>query len=903
MKVAPTPAFLRRYSSRLGDLDTVFLKDSLSGASSYDRVAGYFRSSIFELVFEEISAIESVRIVCNCDIDERDFNVASRVLRESQLKEAWNRDADEIEELRHQRQYAKLYDLLKQGNVQIGVVPRGVAPFLHGKAGVIRYPNRPPVSFMGSANESLQAMRRNYEMVWEDSSSEGVDWVQSEFDHLWKLSKPLPEAVIEEVGRTARKVQVVLGELGDSEIAPAAMVEAPVYRRGEELRSWQQSFVSLAVEQRETYGKTRLILADEVGVGKTLSLAGTALVNCLFGDGPALILCPATLTEQWQTELKDKLGIPSAVWLSSRKMWKDENGRLIRTRGAEDVLNSPCQIAIVSTGLLFQETQERRLLMSKRVGTLVLDEAHKARKSRGIGKDEPEANNLFEFMMEAAARARHVLLGTATPIQTHVEELWDLMEILNSGAEHVLGRFGSPWREPDTSLPVVTGQTQVSDPHDAWGLVRNPLPPEKEHFIFGDIRRDLVVADDTFFTDRPIHDLGNFVRSDFAGVVEDPDFFRANNPFLRHVVRRTREMLEERGLLDRIAVDVFPSSDDFDGSFEGLGLLTSDAFDQAYAAAERYTSILGRRKKSAGFMRSLLLQRLCSSYASGTATVERLLKRDKSEGTLEAESAEQDMMLIGSEEMVSEERQCLEEILHHLYRDRGRDPKFGQVARFLEEKGWLELGSIVFSQYYDTAAWAARELSTRLPQETVALYAGAGKSRILLGGVERTAEREDIKRAVKDREIRLVAATDAACEGLNLQTLATLINVDLPWNPSRLEQRLGRIKRFGQVRSRVSMLNLVYAGTRDEDVYRALSRRMKDQYDIFGSLPDTIADDWIDSAARLEAELDRFIVDRREANAFDVRYSATVEPKEAPWSACERVLSRRDLVEVLSRAW
>jgi superfamily II DNA/RNA helicase len=74
-------------------------------------------------------------------------------------------------------------------------------------------------------------------------------------------------------------------------------------------------------------------------------------------------------------------------------------------------------------------------------------------------------------------------------------------------------------------------------------------------------------------------------------------------------------------------------------------------------------------------------------------------------------------------------------------------------------------------------------------------------------------EREDIKQAVKQRRIRLLVATDAACEGLNLQTLGTLINVDLPWNPSRLGQRLGRIKRFGQAHRTVDMLNLVYHDT------------------------------------------------------------------------------------------
>jgi hypothetical protein len=90
----------------------------------------------------------------------------------------------------------------------------------------------------------------------------------------------------------------------------------------------------------------------------------------------------------------------------------------------------------------------------------------------------------------------------------------------------------------------------------------------------------------------------------------------------------------------------------------------------------------------------------------------------------------------------------------------------------------------------------------------VAIYAGTGKSGLFRNGEFASVERDNIKKAVKKHEIRLVVATDAACEGLNLQTLGTLINVDLPWNPSRLEQRLGRIKRIGQVRRGVDMLIL-----------------------------------------------------------------------------------------------
>ena len=200
-------------------------------------------------------------------------------------------------------------------------------------------------------------------------------------------------------------------------------------------------------------------------------------------------------------------------------------------------------------------------------------------------------------------------------------------------------------------------------------------------------------------------------------------------------------------------------------------------------------------------------------------------------------------------EIIDTERFYLEQIVMALSR-RPTDPKLDAVLYFLQERAWLELGCIIFSQYYDTAYWIAQSLTARLPGESVALYAGAGKSGLFFDGEWRSVEREEIKGKVKERKIRLLVATDAACEGLNLQALGTLINVDLPWNPSRLEQRIGRIKRYGQTRDRVDMLNLVYKSTNDEKVYQALSRRMKDRYDLFGSLPDTIDDGWIEDIER-----------------------------------------------------
>lgn len=890
---------IRRFSSRMGRLSHVFLRDRLQDAREYRRIAGYFRSSIFELAGEEIAGVDRVQIVCNSELDPRDLR-ASRLVREMALKEKWNDGVAPVDSLLNRPRYQKLYNLLKSGKVEVRVVSAADSPFLHGKAGVIVQRDGSASAFLGSLNETREGWDEHYELVWEDRSAEGVAWVEDEFRYLWDRGVPLPDAIIEEVGRCARKREVGLDELNPADVAAAALVEAPLYRRGEGLMPWQRTFVGLFLEHRERFGQARFLLADEVGVGKTLSLATSALVSCLLDDGPVLILAPATLGQQWQVELKDKLGIPSAVWLSSRKEWLDPNGHLIKSRGPEDIGRCPFQIGIVSTGLIFQQTPESEVLRQRSYGTLILDEAHRARRGRGIGSKR-QPNNLLAFMLEAARRARHVILGTATPVQTDVEELWDLLEILGKGAEHVVGRQGSIWRQCRSVLPILTGKKAIAGEYEAWDLIRNPLPARQEGTLFDIIRGDLRVLDRSSYTDKPLTDLNSFARAELAdALAENRDgltFFQRNNPILRHTVLRKRSTLEQMGLLDRIAVDIWPREGERLPMFEGLGLLTSAEFDGAYRAASEFTAALRKRTRSAGFMETLVLQRICSSFAGGLATATRLLEKRQ----LPVED-EDDAALADVADIVDEECVHLQRIVALLGRQ-PTDPKLDAVLYFLRERGWLGLGCIIFSQFYDTAYWVAQGLTARLTDERIAIYAGAGKSGIFLAGEWRTVEREDIKRAVRDRAIRLVVATDAACEGLNLQTLGTLINVDLPWNPSRLEQRIGRIKRFGQARDRVDMLNLVYHDTHDEKVYRALSQRMRDRYDVFGTLPDTIDDEWIEDIENLDEYLSQFTEKKRAANAFDLRYGSTVDSKGPGWELCERVLSRRDVVERLSKGW
>jgi hypothetical protein len=480
------------------------------------------------------------------------------------------------------------------------------------------------------------------------------------------------------------------------------------------------------------------------------------------------------------------------------------------------------------------------------------------------------------------------------------------MRILNAGADFVLGReIYSQWVDWQRALPVVKGTQLPTDERDSWDWLRNPLPPEDEEAGITSLRLQLGIPTNVFFTERGFGSLDYLAKQAIADTLA-PGFYRTHNPVIRHTVLRRRQTLEEMGLLERIAVEVHPqaTANYANITFDGLGLLTNHPFDLAYAAAESFTALLQQRKKGAGFMRTLLLQRICSSFASGRSTATTLLHGDQFD--------EDDEMLLFGEplgDLTPPEAAQLRIIIEELSRAEARDPKLSAVQYFLTEhktegKTWLQHGCIIFSQYYDTAYWIASELAKLLPEEPVAVYAGAGRSGIFSNDAFGSVEREDIKKAVRERTIRLVVATDAACEGLNLQTLGTLINVDLPWNPSRLEQRLGRIKRFGQTRRTVDMLNLVYHGTQDETVYQAISRRLKDKFDIFGGLPDTIEDDWIENAEKLEEMMDQYIHLRQKArDVFELRYKETVDPDKNRWELCSRVLSRKDVVEKLSESW
>jgi superfamily II DNA or RNA helicase len=660
--------------------------------------------------------------------------------------------------------------------------------------------------------------------------------------------------------------------------------------------------VQTCVEDFKAHGKARYLIADDVGLGKTLSMAAAALVLSLLDDRPVLILAPATLVWQWHEELEDKLGVPAAVWSTQKKCWLDGERRPLTQKGDPAfVAKCPWRIEIVSTWLIINgdDDSERGALAKKSFGVIILDEAHKARVARETqgGQTTSKPNNLLGFLHKAARNAGSVILGTATPIQLDAIELWDLLAALNQGAPQVLGNpfEGSEWTG-DASIRFLTRQRPWPLNDTArWGLFRNPLPPACEHRLFQNIRDDARIAATTV--------IGP-LRQEFSGLAE------RHNPIVRRVVRRTRQMLEEQNLIKRIGVITHPrGGDDLPQAlFDGEGLVMGMAFTAAYEAAETFCHLYAARCPGAGFLKTILLRRIGSSARAGLETARRLIARIDTTVIPEDE--------IGDEEVPADatppdpqEIQLLREVetnLSAVVERKDIDPKVEVILHYLQEHHWLkENGAIIFSQYRTTAEWVLETLCEEYPTEPVAPYAGGASSFVQRGSDRRTAAREQIKAAIQRGDIRLVCATDAACEGLNLQRLGAQVNVDLPWNPSRLEQRKGRVQRVGQIRDAIHVLNLRYAGTVEDDVYATLSHRFGDIFAVLGQLPDGFEDDWVNALLQDRQAVKNFSQRVEMARPpMEMRYLRDVaDDRGLDWEYTERVLSSRDFDEWMRQGW
>lgn len=900
-----------RYSSRLKRLDASFLNEKLKGAISYDRIAGYFSSSILEVAGEAIEEIEGcVRVVCNSEMQKEDAVTVGAAV--NAMRREWCSKKPEELYMNVPHRLKKLYSLIKSGKLQIKVVPNDVFGLIHGKAGVITYKDGKKTCFIGSVNETYTGWKLNYEILWEDDSEEGVKWVQDEFDYFWNspYAIPLSEFIVEDIKRISeRKVIYSVDEWRENPEPASVVIESSVYRKELGLWEHQKYFVKLAFDDHKKHG-ARYVLADMVGLGKTVQLAMSAQLMALYGDKPVLVIVPKTLLWQWQDEMLNLLDMPSAVW--NGKEWVDENGIKYPAVGDDAIKKCPRRVGIISQGLITANSQQVQHLLNMEYECVIVDEAHRARRRNlGPGKEDEKAdpNNLMRFLMEISKRTKSMLLATATPVQLYPIEAWDLLNILAQGSDRVLGNSFSMWRRyPFKGLKLVMRQETVerSAVREYWEWIRNPFPPANEdEATFGLLRKRLGISDDEFVV-RPeaIDELSGPDRRRIERII-DKDFFANYNPFIRHIVRRTRDFLEntinrETGepYLKKIDVVLFGESDE-----EAIPL--PPYLKDAYSHAEQFCELLKKRVKGGGFLKTLLLRRVGSTMIAGKNTAEKMLANwgqvTEEEDYEEDEAVEEERAFESDiKNITTEERECLKRFIETLNANQEKDPKYKRLLEILIDKNWIDRGCIIFSQYYDSARWVAENLSNDLPDEKIGLYAGGDKSGILIGGIYERRSKEEIKQMVRNRELRILVGTDAASEGLNLQTLGSLINLDLPWNPTRLEQRKGRIQRIGQIYDEVYIYNMRYKGSVEDRVHSLLSERLENIYAMFGQIPDILEDVWVHVALNEIEEAKKKIDAIPRKHPFELKYNKI---DKVDWESCAKVLDSKEKRKHLMRGW
>ena len=913
---------MNRYSSRRDDAFSSLLKSKLPNALKYDRIAGYFSSSLLEIAGEAIDTMDgNIRIVCNSDLDVDDVQTAK--LAAEAIKNEWC--SSEPEKLPKGNRFERLYNLLVSGKVEIRVLPRERFGLIHGKAGVITMKDGTKTSFLGSINESKNGWKSNYELVWEDDSKESVEWVQEEFDILWndKYAVDLKnvEYIIEDIKRISNRQEVSCEEWRESPSVSSALVESSIYRKGFGLWEHQKYFINKVFTDHLKPSGARYVLADQVGLGKTVQLALSAQVMCLYGDKPVLVLVPKTLMIQWQDELLTLLGIPSAYWDGNK--WVDEIGN----EYYNDINKCPRRIGIVSQGIISNGSSScmelKRKLLSKQYECVICDESHRARR-RNLGDKNnthsPVMNNLYEFLFNISKKTHSMLLATATPVQMYTIEAYDLLNILSSGSDSVLGNEFSRWRNKNTAhlgLKLITDDDYtVNDVYEFWEWFRNPIPNGSEHIIFDILRRNIDLLDTEFTANFSWSSLSEILKNRIKCLM-DEDFFKSHNPYIRHIIRRERKFLEEKINPNTGQPYLKPINVILYGEDESLTL--QGYLKDAYNYAELFCDELKKRNKSSGFIKTLLLRRIGSSMIAGYNTGIKMLTEWNSVNTYTdyddldydcSNSEKSDIKDLTSieREILQNYVKCLELALES---NEFVDPKYHKVIEILE-KGvidsngdrtppWLELGCIIFSQYYDTANWVSKNISLKFKDTIVGLYAGGDKTRIYINGIATKTTRDELKSLIKENKVKILIGTDAASEGLNLQTLGALINLDLPWNPTRLEQRKGRIQRIGQKYDNVYIYNLKYKDSVEDKVHTYLSHRFKGIFSMFGQLPDVLMDVWVKTALKEDDDAKKIIDNIPKKHPFAVKYNEDIDVHD--WDTCENVLKANEIDKAMLTHW
>jgi superfamily II DNA or RNA helicase len=526
-------------------------------------------------------------------------------------------------------------------------------------------------------------------------------------------------------------------------------------------------FVPLIMALRQE--NVRLMIADDVGVGKTIE-AGM-IARELIDRGLArrtAVVCPAHLTRQWAQELKDKFGIDARVVQPSTI------GRLNRELPRPDLsLYRYYPHVVVSVDWIKSDNNASQFLRDA-PELVIVDEAHMcARPGSWSGRSGGSQHQRYEFVRKLAQQTRHLLLVTATP---------------HSGIE---ASFRSLVGLLDPSLDSRSSSQEADEPEYSL-LADQSLRDRLRKYIVLRRRADLEdwLDEKTPFPQRNRSNVQYHPSELYIRLYDD-------------VVRYCRESIRGAADLGKRQQRV--------RYWAATAILRCVLSSPAAAQ-----SVLEGRASRVSIDEEIVLD---SEYEVDSLFRPQVLDDvDETEASDFAPSAPVEEASAG---MPESERARLTS----LGRQAGRlasaehDLKLAQAGALVAELLSQKYSPIVFCQYIATAKYLEEELpkllfKSRLHQARVKAITGE------IGDDER---RQRVAELAKE-PIRVLVATDCLSEGINLQDqFDAVIHYDLPWNPNRLEQREGRIDRFGQPRDEVRAIRMVGRGTAiDEIVMRRL---------------------------------------------------------------------------------
>ncbi len=901
-----------KYTLDDGNLVKLFYIPALEDAERYDRLTGYFNAQALALAARGIEGLVRndgrMRLVAGCTLQPPEIEA---IEKGEQLRDLVERRLTSLPLAPPDPASSDALELLAwmvaRGYLDVKVAvpcdpnrkPIPADGIFHEKAGIIEDRVSDKIAWNGSLNETAAGWRDNWESInvytsWGSEPRRVAD-EEANFAQIWAnkahrvIVLDVPDAVRQDLMRfmpasdlpaRLKKPEPKSAKPSPENPEPEAKPPTkPMESPGGDLRSRVWSFIQRAPSLPQGGARVgeatstiipwphqvraferlyrdwppRLLIADEVGLGKTIQAGMLLRQAWLAGRAKRiLILAPKAILKQWQVELREKFNLNWPIYDGRKLTWYPSPAYRGKNECNVDRHAWHRQPVVIASSHLVRRRDRAAALLEETEpwDLVVLDEAHHARRRAAGSPQQGGPNALLRLMQGLKDRTQGLVLLTATPMQVHPIEVWDLVHLLGLPpewtAEAFLGFFDDIERVNPASdalermarlfqsIERFFGETTTEKAQDLVALSRL-----KVNKVLRALRDDASI---------PRRQLETKERQAAVKIV------RANTALGKLLSRHTRDLLRryfKAGLLttpiaERKVEDRFlEMTSEERALYDGVEDYIASTYNQASA----------KKRSAVGFVMTIYRRRLASSFNALHKTLQN---------HLDAIAAAEQVQLMGLDEDATEDeglddvpdadeveeltRQALAaeeeaDIQQLLGRIGGLPPdsklhSLKDILHELRQDGYRQ--TMVFTQYTDTMDFLREELLKNADLRLMC-FSGRGGEIPTADGSWRGIDRDEAKRRFRAGEADILLCTDAAAEGLNFQFCGTLINYDMPWNPMRVEQRIGRIDRLGQRHKIIRIVNLHYEGTVETDVYRALRSRIGLFESVVGRLQPILA--------------------------------------------------------------